>query len=43
MMKVAISSSKIIGKRKAYDTPDSPEIEERAEMLPENTPTCNKD
>jgi hypothetical protein len=33
-MKVAIHSPKVVGKRKAYDTPESPWEEEVAEALP---------
>jgi hypothetical protein len=34
-MKVVISSSRVIGKRKKYeDVPDSPYVEERTEVLP---------
>jgi len=33
-MKVKITVPKVIGKRKAYDTPDSPEIPQYGESLP---------
>lgn len=33
-MKVSISSPKVIGKRKAYNTPDSPEINIMGEAVP---------
>jgi hypothetical protein len=34
MMRVEITSSKVTGKRKAYDTPDSPLIEITEEQIP---------
>lgn len=34
-VRVEISASKVVGKRKAYDTPDSPFIDVTKEMLPE--------
>jgi len=33
-MKVAINGNKVIGKRKAYDTPESPWEDDVAELLP---------
>jgi hypothetical protein len=33
-MKVEIHGNKVIGKRKAYDTPESPMMDEIAELLP---------
>lgn len=32
--KVEISASKVVGKRKMYDTPDSPTVDKVAELLP---------
>jgi hypothetical protein len=39
--KVSISGSKVVGKKKVYDTPDSPEMPVTKELLPEkyNTKT----
>lgn len=34
-VKVEITAPKVVGKRKAYDTPDSPTIDVTKEMLPE--------
>ena len=34
-MKVVINSNKVVGKRKMYDTPDSPVVEETRDVLPE--------
>jgi hypothetical protein len=33
-MKVAINANKVVGKRKAYDTPDSPVFDDVVEMVP---------
>ena len=33
-MKVVVSSSKVVGKKKVYDTPDSPEMPVTKEVLP---------
>jgi hypothetical protein len=42
-MKVVISSSKVVGRRKAYeDVPDSPMIETLAEVLPPQYSDMNK-
>jgi hypothetical protein len=35
VMQVEFSAAKVVGKRKMYDTPDSPVVEETAEILPE--------
>ena len=37
--RVTISSPKVVGKRKAYDTPDSPMVDQTEELLP---PTYNR-
>ena len=34
MMKVCVNANKVVGKHKAYDTPDSPMIEEVKNMIP---------
>ena len=34
-MKVMFSASKVIGKKKMYDTPDSPSVDEVKELLPD--------
>jgi hypothetical protein len=34
-MRVELSAPKVIGKKKMYDTPDSPVVDEVAELLPE--------
>ncbi len=34
-MKVIVSSSKVVGKKKVYDTPDSPEMPVTKEVLPD--------
>ncbi|MGL6075000.1 MAG: hypothetical protein ACRC8S_12645 [Fimbriiglobus sp.] len=43
-MKVAFSASKVIGKKKMYDTPDSPTVDDTIELIPEkyNTNTILK-
>ncbi|QJW94234.1 hypothetical protein [Frigoriglobus tundricola] len=33
-VKVTITGKKVVGKKKAYNTPDSPEVEQTAELLP---------
>ena len=35
-MKISISSPKVVGKQKAYDTPDSPEIDITEDAVPAN-------
>src|SRR5262245_34160493 len=36
-MRVEINANKVIGKRKAYDTPESPVFDEVAELIPRRT------
>jgi hypothetical protein len=41
-MSVAISASKVVGKQKMYDTPDSPVLDKVVEMLPAQYNTLTK-
>jgi hypothetical protein len=34
-MRVTINASKVVGKRKVYPTPDSPEVDEVVEIIPQ--------